>query len=51
MSVNLHFLELRSKTRVEKRVQLTPAGSKSHAHKFESGQCIVCGLKVQQEEL
>ncbi len=43
-------LELRSKTRVEKTVQLTTA-SKSHSHVFRSGKCTVCGLAVQQEEL
>jgi DNA-repair protein complementing XP-A cells len=44
------FAELRSKTRVEKVVQLSGAG-KSHAHVFRAGKCTVCGMQVQQEEL
>lgn len=43
------YLELRSKTKVEKRVTLTE--TKVHKHIFSSGICTICGLQVVQEEI
>ena len=43
------MLELRSKTKVEKKV--INSDRKAHIHSFEAGVCKTCGMKVVQEEI
>lgn len=43
------ILELRSKTKVEKKVVISD--KPTHKHSFNAGVCLVCGLKVIQEEI
>lgn len=47
--IHIVFLELRSKTKVEKRINLTE--KVLHIHFYVSGVCTICGLKVVQEEI